>query len=172
MAGVSEKGGHWWKGSKVHILTIHDGRRGGFCQMAGKWSGRKFGQSDATYTGSEKSTGEDGERRPEEAVRPEKMVVFGSRLPVGGFWMEWGRWRVLFWLKDFTWRTRLSELGVSWGFIRPSTMKVIKAASSAFGTPLLTLEFYGALSNSETGGLISWFQLSDLQISRPGEKML
>ena len=45
---------------------------------------------DATWAGSEKSTGEAREPRPEEAARPEEMArleetaVFGRRLPGGG----------------------------------------------------------------------------------------
>ena len=51
---------------------------------------RKLGWSDATWAGSEMSTGEAREPRPEEAARPEEMArleemaVFGRRLPGGG----------------------------------------------------------------------------------------
>ena len=48
MDGVIEKGGHWQKGSKVHVLTVRDGRRGGFCQMVAREGCWKFGWRDAT----------------------------------------------------------------------------------------------------------------------------
>ena len=40
---------------------------------------RKLGWSDATWAGSEKSTGEEREPRPEEAARPEETAVFGTQ---------------------------------------------------------------------------------------------
>ena len=68
---------------------------------------QKFGWSGATWAGSEKSTGE--EREP----RPEEMAVFGRRLPVGGLWREGSLWWVVFWPPSCGGGGRL-DLRLSW----------------------------------------------------------
>ena len=50
----------------------------------------KFGWRDATWAGSERSAGEERDPIPEEAVRPERTGVFGTRFPVGGLCREGG----------------------------------------------------------------------------------
>ena len=84
--GVSEKGGHWQKGSKVHVLTVRDGRRGGFCQMA-----CEGGLSEVRVEGRDLSWIGEVSRRGEGT----KTGRSGEARRNGGVWEEITSWRTL-----------------------------------------------------------------------------